>query len=82
MNKAFLGTMINASGPEKNRTWLHHCSKELLLTLKIKYDLFLRYLCILCVGAEDFWSWVRLSRLLTLLFFNRFILHRLLLSLS
>jgi hypothetical protein len=50
MNKAFLGIMINASDPEKNLTWLYHYPKELLLTLKMKYDLFLCYMCILCVG--------------------------------
>jgi hypothetical protein len=37
MNKAFLGTKINASGPGKNLTWLYHWFKELLLALKIKY---------------------------------------------
>jgi len=43
MNKALLGTMMNASGLEKNLTWLYHCSKELLLTLKMKYDLLYFY---------------------------------------
>jgi hypothetical protein len=50
MNKAFLGTMINASGPEKNLTLLYHCLKKLLHTIKMKYDQFLCYMCILCVG--------------------------------
>jgi hypothetical protein len=50
MNKAFLGTMINASGPEKNLTLLYQCPKKLLHTIKMKYDQFLCYVCSLCVG--------------------------------